>query len=167
MIGNDMIVYDKFEYQIKKLEKEDGIEIFEYFTRYRLGDKKNTYEYSKQRTKLKNQINEALNYKYHVPLGIYKEDKLIGICFSHLNKVNSEIPELTYFHIEPEFRNNISQYILFNYIINILYEDMNIRMKNNMFKEYGSIVRELPSIIGFSMFNDKFKNNLKTYFKDK
>ncbi len=162
-----MIVYNKLGYQIKRFEKEDGIELFAYFSKYRLGDKKNTYEYSKQRARVKKQINQALNNEYHIPLGLYKEDKLIGVCLSHLNKVNSEIPELTYFYLEPEYLEDESMYIFFNYIINILYEDMDIRMKNNMLKKYGSLVREMPKIIGFSIFNDRFKNNLYKYFKDK
>ena len=159
-----MIVYDKFGYQIKRFEKEDGIELFKYFIEYRVLSKKNNNEYSNQRRKLKLQIREALNSKYHTPLGIYKDDKLIGVCLSNIYADQPEIPKLTYFHVDSKC--DQSMYILFNFLINILYKDMHIQIKNNYLNEYGSIVRKMPSLIGFSVFNENFKNNLQKYFKD-
>ncbi len=166
MIGNDMIVYDKFGYQIKRFGKEDRIELFKYFTDYRLGNKKESSNYSMQRASLKMEVNEAINAKNHNPLGIYKNDELIGVCLSSISNKIPIVPKLNYINIKKEYMDGPAQYILFNFLINIMYEGESIKIKNGQLKKFGTITRRIPEL-GFSIFNNTFINNLNNYFKDK
>ncbi len=167
-VGIKMIVYNKFGYKIKAFQKEDGIEMFKYFIEHRMfNNRKETGKYSRRRTLLKNEVNESLNAKNHTPLGIYKDKELVGICLVFVNNKMPIVPELKYIHIKKEYIDGIAPYIIFNFIIHILYEGESIKIKNGKLKKFGSIVRQLPGIIGFSIFNNNFINNLNKYFKDK
>jgi len=166
-----MIVYNKLGYQIKRFEKEDGIELFAYMIKNRMQNKttdpNEVSAYSKRRKTLKFEVNEALNSKNNFPFGIYKNDKLVGICLSYITNEFNGYPVLKYIHIEDDYMDTLVPYVFFNFLMNIIYKDQHIKIKNGSLTKYGSIVRELPREIGFSIFNERFKNNIKNYFKDK
>ena len=162
-----MIVYDGLGFKIKVFKKEDGIELFKYFTENRMNNRENIDAYSERRKSLKIEVNNALNNKNHNPLGLYKDDILIGVCMSYFSEKPPLMPVIKYIHIQKEYKDGILPYILFNFLINVVYCDEEIRSENSLLKEYGSIVREMPDVIGFSIFNNRFKDNLKRYFKDK
>ncbi len=161
-----MIVYNRYEYEIRTFERDDRIELFEYFLKNRVQNKEDSSRYSMKRQSLKMEVKEAINANNHTPIGIYKNNELIGVCLTFVNKKMPQMPELKYMHIKKEYIDSMATYMVFNFIINILYKDESIKIRNGRLKEFGSITRELPKVVGFSIFNNTFINNLNKYFKD-
>ena len=164
-----MIIYDKFEYKIKVFGKTDGIELFKYFTENRLGDRREVgvSEYSEKRKSLKMAVNEALNASNHIPIGLYKKDKLIGVCLSFSDKKNGNVPTVRYIHIDKNEIDGFGKYVMFHVLTNIMYEDTDIKVKNEQLKEFGDITFMFPRTVGYSVINKNFKDKLNNYFKDK
>ena len=162
-----MIVYNKLGYQIKELKKENGIEVFEYMHSYSINKTLDGKERYEQRLRLKAKINEALNSEKHVALGVYNSGSIIGICFTNMTKRYSKIIKISYIHIDDNKMKTNASSVLFNFMINILYDGMRVTFRNGLLSKFKNISRKYPSQIGFSGFKDKFIIELKKFFKDK
>ncbi len=155
------ILYEKFGYEIKLLERKHGTEMFEMLSSIRLPKRigKSADQYASLRRALKNEIRFAIEEKNYNSVGIFENDRLIGISFNSVNtKINQ--PWLGYFYIEPGKRNGKAGVVLMNYLLNHLYDGYIMRMKTSLDEPYSKHIRMLPDLIGYAVFKEGFKEKL-------
>jgi len=138
------ILYEKFGYEIKLLEKKDGIDIFRLLSPVKLDRKDRIPEmHSHDRKILKDEIVFALeDYNYN-SVGLYRNGELIGISFSNMID-DEDQPWLGYFYIQKEHRKGKGSVVLLNYIINHLYKEYTIQIGATDMKLYGKVIRYVP-----------------------
>ncbi len=160
-----MILYEKFGFKLKLLQKENGKDIFKLLSPGKLDRSRGIEMYSKDRRVLKKEIMFALTKINYNPIGIFKNDILIGISFSSITE-EEKTPWLGWFLIDPNFRKTKASIVLLNYIINHLYKGTIIQMGPTDMSDYGKIVRPLPKLLEFSIFNDDVSDRLLKMCKE-
>ena len=160
-----MLLYEKFGFQIKFLTKEYGAEIFRLLADSKLSKDREPEMYAKDRRILKNEIRFALTEKNYNPIGLFKNNILIGISFSSIVK-DENIPWLGYFFIHKNYRKGKAFIVLANYIINHLYKGLRVQLGPTDMSLYKKVVKRLPKILEFSVFQDDLGPRLKRICKE-
>ena len=147
------ILYTKFNFTIRLLTKDNGTEVFKLMSKYMLPKKgRNPSLYAKDRRVLKGEILFALTKHNYNPIGLYKNNKLIGISFSSVSDDGN--PWLGYFFINPEFKKTKGAPVLLNYLINHLYKGFKIRIGHTDTTEYKKLIKVLPLPLNIAVFKD-------------
>ena len=147
-------LYTKFGYEIVLLERKHGTEIFELLQETRIPRRGRTAsQYANDRNVLKGEIKFALMEPRYNSVGIFKDEKLVGISFNSITE-DDHAPWLGYFFIEAGSRKTKASIVLINYITNHLYKGVRVQIGNTNTFEYRKLVRELPAPINFSVFNN-------------
>jgi len=155
-----MILYEKFGFQLRLLNKDDGIDIFRLLSTVKLSRQRGIEMNSKDRRVLKKEIMFALTKPNYNPIGLFKNDKLIGISFSSVTE-EEKTPWLGYFYIHKDNRKGKGSIVLINYLINHLYKGAIIQMGATDLSLYGKLVKPLPALLEFSIFNSDVGPRLK------
>jgi hypothetical protein len=147
------ILYSRFGFDIALVDEKHGPDIFRMLSPTRLSRKDRTPEkYAEDRRGLKSDINFALTEYNYNSIGIFKDDKLLGISFSSITDENS--PWLGYFYIEPEVRKTKAMIVLLNYLMNHLYKGFMIEIGATNTEDYKKMIRQLPIVVGYSVFKE-------------
>jgi hypothetical protein len=150
----EKIFYSRFGYYIKVLEKCDGADIFKLMKPAKLDRKDREPEmYSHDRRVLKGEINFALEKDNYNAIGLYKDEKLIGISFSSFDKEEQQ-PWLGYFYIEKKYRDGKASVVFINYLVNHLYKGYRIQMAESDVSKYGKLIKNVP-LMGYSIFTNE------------
>lgn len=162
-----MIVYEKYGYGLKLLEKEDAKEIFQYLSKYKIKNNiEDPEERFEKRDALKRQIIEALDGNIHVPVGIYYDFKLIGVCFSQLREENNRVAKITYIKIDEEHHKTKAPLVLLYFLISEIYLEERIIFSNNMLNNFDVDVRKYPKILNISTLSDEFIEKIISEFEE-
>ena len=160
-----MIVYNKLGYKIKALSKDDGKEIFQFIIQYKK-DEGSLDKRVKNRELVKKLIVDELEIDNHTALGIYTGSELVGVCFTELYSQKKDVMKMSYIKIKDEEKKKIAPHVLFNFLINILYEDIQITFKEGMLNRFKEIVKDYPKTLRLSGFRDDYSRRIKKYFEE-
>jgi hypothetical protein len=152
MIGKKL--YSKFGFDVRLLTKDSKGKAFKILAPNMLSKKgRHPSLYAKDRRVLKNEILFALTKDNYNPIGLYKQDKLIGISFSSVQEDDGN-PWLGYFFIDTKYKKTKAMIVLLNYLINHLYKGFRIRIGHTDTSEYGKLIKKIPIPLGTSVFAD-------------
>ena len=160
-----MTIYNKFGYTLKLLKRDNGKEVFQYLAKYKFKEDMQIEERAAKRANLKKIIVNELDIENHTPIGIYKDGRIIGLCFTELHQAK-DTAKMSYIKIDEEHIKTKGPQVLFNFIMNILYKDIKIIFNNNMLNRFGNIVRKYPRELGISSFKNDYRSRLKKYFEE-
>lgn len=161
-----MIVYNKLGYKLKVLNKNDGKEVFQFLFKYKK-DEGSLDKRVANRDNLKKLIVDELEIDNHTPLGIYSGSELVGVCFTELYTQKLDVVKMSYLKIKDEEKDKIAPHVLFNFLINILYEDIQVTFKHGMLNRYKEIVRDYAKTLQLSGFRKDYSSRIKKYFEEK
>ena len=162
-----MIVYNKLGYTINLIEKDDAKELFKFLVQYKLKDVKEPEERLAKRDGLKKKIIKELETNTHTPLALYKDSKLIGICFTELYERNDKVGKISYIKINEKYNKTIAPHVLFNFLTNVLYKEIRVIYHNGIMNKFADISRVYPKVMNISSFKDEYISRLNKYFEDK
>ena len=125
----DIVLHTCVGFEVRLLEKQHGIAIFKLLEPDALDRQAVTPEmYYQDRLTLKEEINFALYRKNYNSVGLFKNNVLIGICFSSITDDDQKQPWLGYFYVENSYRKTRASSMLMNYILNILYKGYTVQV---------------------------------------
>ncbi len=159
-----MVLYNKFGFELKILEKKDGRDIFRLLSKAKLGERTGMMR-TKDRDVLKGEIRFALTKENYNPIGVFKDNKLIGVSFSSMVE-GENVPWLGYMFIHKDHRNGKAIIVIMNYLINHLYDGMKIQIGPGDKSLYQKVVKPISKVFHFELFKDDFGPRLKKICKE-
>jgi len=157
------ILYEKFGYTVQLLERKHGVDIYNMMIDSRINRTVLTCLQNETKIrKLKNEIRHAVDSAHFNSVGLFDDDELIGISFNSINpKINQ--PWWGLFMVKKHKTRTRAPLVLANYVLNHLYgaEGYIMRLSTDSGFIYDKEIRNLPLVIGYSVFKDGFKERIK------
>ena len=157
------ILYEKFGYTVQLLERKHGVDIYNMMVNSRVDrNNKSCLENETIIRKLKSEIRHAVDGEHFNSVGLFKDDKLLGISFNSIDE-NTNQPWWGYFMFLEDKTRTRAPLVLANYVLNHLYgaEGYVMGLETESGFIYEKEIRRLPLIVGYSVFKDGFKERIK------
>ena len=155
-------LYSKFGYEVKLLESDnDAINVFELLKEPRLIDRRKVMAevYAEDRFILRQEILHSLRDNNFNSVGLFKDDKLIGISFNNVD-TQTKYVSFGYMYIIPKLMATKAQLVLVNYIINHLYRNFTVQIDNRFNLMYHKLLYTFPKEIEFSILTKECVDRL-------
>lgn len=132
-------------FSAKELSIEDSEAIFDVLAATMLDYRKHISMIEKDKRVIRGRIAFTFKKDKYIAIGVFKSKKLVGVA---LCNDNGDVPWIGHMTVLKEYRKTKAFIMLAYYIANVLYKNQVIRLNTPNIKDFKSVIKVLPKVIG-------------------